>query len=100
MIKTKQFRSKSLSCGCCGLYFKTWESYEDQDQDAGYGICQSCQKEAEKRVDSSLDSAWKQIQDGIKNPETKKKFKLMPLLSKRGFAAKMIGEGFFTWKIS
>ena len=40
---------KGLACGCCGSWFTTWEGYEDQDQDVGYGICKSCQGDAEER---------------------------------------------------
>ena len=43
MSKTLK-RDLWLDCGCCGLGFKTWNGYQDQDQDQDYGICSKCQE--------------------------------------------------------
>lgn len=50
----KKHYSKLLTCGCCGLLFKTWDGYEDQDQDVGFGICKECQDIAEKREEEMV----------------------------------------------
>ena len=97
MIKTKQgFRTKTLSCGCCGMYFKTWEGYQDQDQDFGYGICRECQGEAIERNNDSLDSMASQIEEAL-NEKNKVKFNKLSVEEKRGFAVKALDEGLFTY---
>ena len=56
---------RQLDCGCCGLPFSTWVGYRDQDQDAGYGICKSCQGWVDEidydrldQVVAELDKKW------------------------------------------
>ncbi len=44
---------KWLDCGCCGLDFKIWKWYTDQDQDDGYWICYDCQPDNSKNEDDS-----------------------------------------------
>jgi len=90
---------KSLDCGCCGQYFKVWEGYEDQDQDQGYGICQSCQGEAETRVDSTLDRGVAILKENL-GPKNLKDFLSYDKEKQRYFAAKAIAEGVIGWKIS
>lgn len=50
---------KRLTCGCCGQDFKTWKWYIDQDQDAWYWICFSCQCWNEQH------EIWKLIYDAL-----------------------------------
>lgn len=57
-----------LDCGCCGLGFQTWEGYEDQDQDAGYGICCGCQGDISAKSEEEWDKAIKAVKDGL-SPE-------------------------------
>lgn len=62
----------SLTCGCCGTWFQTWAGYIDQDQDGGYGICESCQGDQKVRVDNEYDKMWELLLEAVK-PETKEK---------------------------
>lgn len=69
-----QFKRKMLSCGCCGLCFWTWENYQDQDQDAGYGICKECQGIAEKKGKEEMDEIISTVTNGFQKEENRKKF--------------------------
>lgn len=62
---TKPFRSETLTCGCCGEWFKTWEGYKDQDQDKGYWICQRCQDAEQKKTDKRYKDTFKLIYDWV-----------------------------------
>ena len=57
---------KSLDCGCCGDYFRTWEGYKDQDQDIGYGICNDCQGDAEQDNLKEYERIWKSLLEAVK----------------------------------
>ena len=78
MDKTAKFVSKYLSCGCCGLGFRTWKEYEDQDQDKGYGICRECQGIAEKRETAEMDRAISLVSNGLKIKKNKDNFDNRP----------------------
>lgn len=95
---TNKFRSKNLDCGCCGAWFATWEGYIDQDQDKGFGICKSCQDDAEERNNEMLDESVQLMIDSLK-PANAEKLKAMPLEEQRYIAAKAHEDGLFTWKI-
>lgn len=98
-IKVKdKFRSKSLDCGCCGSGFSTWEGYEDQDQDKGYGICKECQDDAEEQNNKLLDESVKLMIAGMK-PDNAEKLKAMPLEEQRLVASAAHRNGLFTWTI-
>lgn len=88
-----------LDCGCCGLGFKTWVGYTDQDQDRGYGICQSCQGwidelEYQKidKVVRVLDVRWA---EGTKNHEIWSNYSQD---DKRQFVLHQIDRGAITWE--
>lgn len=65
--------NKGLYCGCCGEYFRTWEGYEDQDQDDGYGICKKCQGWIGERNRAEEDKMIATLRSGL-NPENQAKF--------------------------
>jgi hypothetical protein len=65
--------NKQLICGCCGIYFRTWDDYSDQDQDKGFGICMVCQEDAEERITAYYDSAWKNLLKACTKKETRDK---------------------------
>lgn len=54
-----------LDCGCCGLGFQTWEGYEDQDQDEGYGICCGCQVHIAAKNEEEWDKAIEAVRNGL-----------------------------------
>ena len=70
---TTAVRGKQLICGCCGIYFRTWDDYSDQDQDKGYGICLVCQEDAEERITAYYDSAWNNLLEACEKQETRDK---------------------------
>ena len=61
-----------LDCGCCGLGFKTWQGYADQDQDAGYGICLSCQQEIGDRNEAEFDKMINVLKGGLEGEQLDK----------------------------
>ncbi len=94
----KKHYSKLLNCGCCGLLFKTWDGYQDQDQDVGFGICKECQDIAEKREDEFVEDAIKQMTPHMK-PENQEKIKKMTKEQKHHLVSKMIDKGVLKWQI-
>lgn len=56
---------KWLRCGCCGGSFQIWEGYVDQDQDDGYGVCESCQADIKAKDTAEMDRAIKALKDGL-----------------------------------
>ena len=98
----KPFRRESLICGCCGDQFHTWEWYEDQDQDVGYGICKGCQEEDRKRNNEEYEKMYNLVFNAMNEKNQKivlekvgndKKFKIV--LVNRALEKKIIG-----WEIS
>lgn len=90
---------KCLTCGCCGNYFDVWAGYEDQDQDAGFGICKGCQEWIAERNEEQ----WQKIEDKVANALNEKnraKFLSFELAVRRGFILKMMDAGVITWQIS
>jgi hypothetical protein len=94
-----KFRRKYLSCGCCGAGFYTWPEYVDQDQDAGYGICQPCQEMAEEKNNEMLDHLGDRIRDALR-PENQAKWDRMDQETRRLFAMKAIDDGMVVWTIT
>ena len=84
---------QTLSCGCCGHTFKTWEGYEDQDQDAGYGICRDCQESAELAYDAQMDNYIAKLAGAFEKPENKEKFLKFSREAQEGFVLKMVQDG-------
>jgi len=66
-------RTKQLICGCCGQYFRTWESYKNQDQDAGYGICKSCQNNEGDKYIQEIEKGFNLILSTLKGKDNIKK---------------------------
>jgi hypothetical protein len=95
----KNFRKKYLICGCCGQYFYTWKGYIDQDQDKGFGICESCQKEAEKREVKMINDSIKIILPNLK-PENQAKIKKMSINQKRNLVLGLIDKDVLRWGIN
>jgi hypothetical protein len=81
-----------LTCGCCGMGFRTWEGYEDQDQDFGFGICAPCQadnevyhrREAQKLIDT--------VKTGLKD-ENLEKYESWDWDKQLSFAMQMLDKG-------
>ena len=66
-------KTKHLTCGCCGIWFKTWPEYIDQDQDKGYGICKSCQGWIEEKEEKEFIKA-RGLLAGALNEENRERF--------------------------
>lgn len=94
----KQHRKKYLVCGCCGLGFYTWEGYQDQDQDAGYGICQDCQNWKQKKEEAFVEEAIANVLPDLK-PENQKKLRKMTKAQKRYVVSGLIESGALQFKI-
>lgn len=98
----KRFRTQLLLCGCCGVYFNTWPEYEDQDQDQGYGICNSCQDWQQEKHQAMIERAYKTIIDGVK-PETRAKIEAKHGATYEDRAILVglaIGRGWLKWGIN
>jgi hypothetical protein len=89
----------SLSCGCCGDRFTTWEGYEDQDQDNGYGICKGCQRDANKREKETMDRAIELVINSFQKAKNRVKFAKMDRKMQEYIVMELIDNGTLTWKI-
>lgn len=87
-----------LSCGCCGSGFKTWNGYKDQDQDADYGICRSCQADAIRANRKLEREGFAVLRDAL-NDINRAKFDACPLWKKRYLLHNAFESGHMTWKI-
>lgn len=90
-----------LSCGCCGSWFNTWEGYEDQDQDMGYGICKSCQGDIEDRNKATYKDIYEKILTAVK-PDTKAKMEAAVAKDPDMlvvYANMALEQGFVKWSI-
>lgn len=88
-----------LQCGCCGTQFKTWNTYVDQDQDKGFGICASCQTSINDQNQAELDKLVEVLRNGL-NDKNREKFNAMPKEIQEGYALTALEEGLITWKIT
>ena len=84
---------KWLDCGCCGEDFQVWDGYVDQDQDDGYGICQSCQEDIQERNDAEIDKIVVEISKGL-SPESRENYLAKPIEEQREFALACLHKGF------
>ncbi len=82
-----------LDCGCCGMGFKTWEGYEDQDQDLDYGICFECQGDAEIRNEEEYDKLIATVRTGFKNTDTLARFDARTRDGQKAFALHCLNKG-------
>ena len=87
-----------LRCGCCGNDFKTWNGYEDQDQDLGYGICSSCQGDAVEANQKQLDEIISKLA-GALSPENRANLLARPKAEQNHFAYSALEAGLIKWKI-
>lgn len=94
----KPFKPLWLDCGCCGRSFQTWPEYQDQDQDAGYGICRPCQEDIGLSNHFELLEAFKLIEDNL-DPIKRMVFKGFPLERKTYIVHRAIEDGIITWQI-
>jgi len=91
--------NKSLNCGCCGTYFKTWEWYVDQDQDRGYGICKSCQNDNEDSYISEIEKGFDLIYNALKGENKKKAWKML-FPEREALVTKARRDWILTYKIT
>jgi hypothetical protein len=100
MLRTKDGIKigKWLTCGCCGMDFKVWPEYADQDQDAGYGICMSCQGFAEEKEKEEMDKAIDLLL-GALNEENSAKFAAMDRGLQEALVFKAIDDGVIGFSI-
>ncbi len=82
----------TLTCGCCGEYFAVWEGYEDQDQDRGWGICQSCQVDAGERNEAEFDKLIECLANGL-NEENREKFLSFSRDNQKAFTMDALDKG-------
>lgn len=87
-----------LTCGCCGEYFHPWPEYVDQDQDAGFGICQGCQDDAVVRVTAIEDEAIAWVLAAL-SEEGAAKFNACSREKKVGFCHHLLDLGILEWHI-
>ena len=91
-------RRSQLVCGSCGDVFQTWDTYIDQDQDRGYGICHECQADAETRANQILDDAARLIEENL-SPHNVATFNAMDTEKRRAFTMRAIDRGLLHWRI-
>ena len=94
----KNFKKEILNCGCCGTYFETWPEYEDQDQDAGFGICKKCQDWSEKKIDETFEDAKEMIYKNL-TPERQEQFNKLDKEKQNWFISELINKGILKWEI-
>ena len=87
---------KSLDCGCCGGYFQTWEGYENQDQDCGYGICKDCQGWIDEKNLAELDKMCLAIEEAL-SEEKLKDFQAKSREDRHLIAMQLAEKGCFTY---
>lgn len=85
-------KNKSLNCGCCGERFKTWEMYQDQDQDDGYGICHSCQEDIKTHEENEYDKLIDCLKSGL-NPSNLEKYNVMDRDTQKSLAYLALEDG-------
>lgn len=85
-----------LRCGCCGLDFKTWDGYTDQDQDSEFGICAECQHDAVGRIGEFHEEIITIVKSKLKLKNLEK-FNNKSIEWQRGFAVRMLNEGKITF---
>ena len=81
-----------LDCGCCGSYFRTWEGYQDQDQDRGYGICERCQESIQADDDKQVDKILNLLRANL-NAENLVRINALTRDQQRRVAYQAIEEG-------
>lgn len=91
-------RAVHLSCGCCGAGFRTWPSYRDQDQDAGYGICRGCQADAHHRNRADFREAGDLLRSAL-NPTNQAKYDRLAPWKKRALVWQALDDGTLTFSI-
>lgn len=89
---------KQLTCGCCGKWFRTWEGYQDQDQDKGYGICERCQGWAESQNERQYDKLINQMRDAL-SPNNRVVFDEYDREMKIALVNMAIEDGLITWSV-
>jgi len=87
-----------LTCGCCGEYFYPWPEYVDQDQDAGFGICQGCQDDAGERVIDTESEAIALVAAAL-NKENAAYFNACPREKQLDFCHLLMVKGILQWHI-
>lgn len=87
-----------LLCGCCGSWFTTWKGYQDQDQDRGFGICESCQNLIRMKAVMELMEISAKVRENFKNPLNRFKWDYMELWERNHYINKMMDDGLITWK--
>lgn len=97
-MKLKNHKSKYLECGCCGMEFKTWKGYVNQDQDAGYGICKECQGLDKEREEELIKEIIDMMLPHLK-PENQKKVKSWSLEKQKEFVQFLIAKDALKWHI-
>ena len=93
---------RELHCSCCGSYFKTWEGYIDQDQDKGYGRCQSCLDWIAKREEAEnkrLIAEGKKLLAEALNPENREKFLAMTADEQEYLVREAVNDGVLGYTI-
>lgn len=93
-----EFRKKTLVCGCCGDWFRTWKMYENQWQDYWYGICKKCQRDEEEREKKEFNKIFMKFRDSLSD-ENKKKFAELSKEKKEHIVKSAIAEGKISYTI-
>lgn len=88
-------KKPTLTCGCCGIHFSGWQS---PSHDTGYGTCEGCQEDEDKRANQMLDSLVKKI-EAVLRPEKLLTFNKKTQDQKRAFAMRCVEQGIVSWSI-
>ena len=81
-----------LRCGCCGIDFKTWDGYTDQDQDQEYGICYECQQDAIGGINSFHEEVIILVKSKL-SMNNLEKFNKKSIDWQKSFALRLFNEG-------
>ncbi|MEY8194466.1 MAG: hypothetical protein RPR28_06370 [Cycloclasticus sp.] len=88
-----------LRCGCCGEDFATWQGYQDQDQDHGYGVCKKCQVLVKEHYEADWNKAIEAVDEGLYEVN-RRDFRAMNREEKKDIIRKLLADGFLTYSLN
>jgi len=94
----EKIKQKHLICGCCGKSFHNWKEYIDQDQDTGYGICKTCQRDARIKERRFINETIEMIKPNL-SQQNLDKINVMSNDEKKYVVMKLIDAGVLYFKI-
>ena len=80
-----------LTCGCCGSYYKSFNSDSEFDHDIGYGQCPKCREWIISENEKEFDKIFFQIERSL-SAKNLEKWSRISHSQKKEFAAKLLDK--------